>query len=115
MCHARPTLVAAHHVTATYTNAPVEEVLTSLAATLVHVDRNGRTVTLSPVTPAAGRHEPVCAVSRDLDTQSSWPGMAMLGVSRPDRSLHKTPAFFVNRPPRRPPKNPLAPHQRSSK
>jgi transmembrane sensor len=45
--------LATRHVTATFTNAPVDEVLTSLAATLAaRVDRSGRTVTLSPIIPA---------------------------------------------------------------
>ncbi len=44
-----PTL-AARHVTATYTNAPADEVLTSLGATLsASVQRQGRVVTLVPL------------------------------------------------------------------
>ena len=42
--------LAGRHVTATYTNAPVEEVLTSLGATLsAGVERRGRVVTLVPL------------------------------------------------------------------
>jgi transmembrane sensor len=45
--------LALRHVTATYTNAPLDEVLTSLAATLgARVDRDGRRATLATLHPA---------------------------------------------------------------
>jgi ferric-dicitrate binding protein FerR (iron transport regulator) len=48
--HVSDPLLAARHVTATYTNAPADEVLTSLGATLsASVQRRGRVVTLVPL------------------------------------------------------------------
>jgi ferric-dicitrate binding protein FerR (iron transport regulator) len=50
---ADPALMA-RHVTATFTNAPLDEVLTSLAATLAaRVERHGRVVTLTPLLPGS--------------------------------------------------------------
>ncbi len=52
---ASPALLA-RHVTATFTNAPIDEVLLTVAASLdARVERRGRVVTLAPIHPTSGR------------------------------------------------------------